>query len=202
MDRLHRHLHRSRSRQARYRDLDGGLGWHTGFAPDVWRGTREVAAMSPDGKYLSFLSERSSKGKTQVWLLDRRGGDAFALTDVKEEISSYRWSPDGKKLVLEMSPSEEDQNKSGGTKSSGPQFKGPKPIVIDRSHFKEDVEGYLATDSRTQLYLFDVETKKLEPLTTERNFDDRGAIWSADGARIAYVSNHAKDPDTTGTEDI
>jgi len=157
---------------------------------------------SPDGKYLSFLSERSSKGKTQVWLLDRRGGDAFALTDVKEEISSYRWSPDGKKLVLEMSPSEEDQNKSGGTKSSGPQFKGPKPIVIDRSHFKEDVEGYLATDSRTQLYLFDVETKKLEPLTTERNFDDHGAIWSADGARIAYVSNHAKDPDTTGTEDI
>ena len=129
---------------------------------------------SPDGKYLSFLSDRSSEGKTQVWLLDRRGGDAFALTNVREEISSYCWSPDGKKLVLEMSPGEESHDK----KTSGPQFKGPKPIVIDRSHFKEDIEGYLTADSRAQLYLFDMETKKLEPLTTERNFDDHDAIWS------------------------
>ncbi len=153
---------------------------------------------SPDGKYLSFLSDRSSEGKTQVWLLDRRGGDAFALTDVREEISSYCWSPDGKKLVLEMSPAEEGHEQ----KTSGPQFKGPKPIVIDRSHFKEDIEGYLTADSRAQLYLFDVERKKLEALTTERNFDDHDAIWSPDGRRIAYVSNHAKDPDATGTEDI
>jgi len=31
---------------------------------------------SPDGKYLSFLSTRPADGKTQVWLLDRRGGEA------------------------------------------------------------------------------------------------------------------------------
>ena len=132
---------------------------------------------SPDGKYLSFLAERSGDGKTQVWLLDRRGGDAFALTDVKGEISSYRWSPDGKRLVLEMSPAEEDEKQGDNSKTSGPQFKAPKPIVVDRSHFKEDVEGYLSAESRAQLYLFDVLTKKLEPLTTDRKFDDHDPVW-------------------------
>src|SRR5213594_1255592 len=31
---------------------------------------------SPDGKYLSFLSARPAESKSQVWLLDRRGGEA------------------------------------------------------------------------------------------------------------------------------
>ncbi|HEX8766095.1 MAG TPA: hypothetical protein VF740_13095, partial [Candidatus Acidoferrum sp.] len=33
------------------------------------------ARWSPDGKYISFLSARDG-GKSQVWLLDRRGGEA------------------------------------------------------------------------------------------------------------------------------
>jgi hypothetical protein len=39
----------------------------------------------------------------------------------------------------------------------------PKPIVLDRFHFKEDVEGYL-TEKKDHLYLFDVESKKLSKL--------------------------------------
>ena len=39
---------------------------------------------SPDGRYLSFTSSRRGKAKgNQVWLLDRRGGEAFQLTEVK-----------------------------------------------------------------------------------------------------------------------
>lgn len=183
-----------------------------------WEGTQDVRLTygkesantprwSPDGKYLAFLSARPGDRKTQVWLLDRRGGDAQPLTDVKQEISSYRWSPDGKTLVLEMSAGDEeeknsDKKKSDSANASSPVFKGPKPIVIDRSHFKEDVEGYLTAASRSQLYLFDVEGKKLEPLTTNKNFDDHDAVWSPDGTTVAYVSNHEKDPDATGTEDI
>ena len=105
---------------------------------------------SPDGKYLSFLSARPGDGKTQVWLLDRRGGEAWALTDVKEEIGGYAWSPDGKRLVLEISPGDGEEN-SGAAKSSENASKVPKPIVIDRYHFKVDVEGYLTTASRSQL---------------------------------------------------
>ncbi len=46
------------------------------------------AKFSPDGKYISFLSSRpgptatSPKG-SQVWVMDRRGGEPQQLTDVK-----------------------------------------------------------------------------------------------------------------------
>ena len=105
---------------------------------------------SPDGKYLAFLSARPADSKTQVWLLDRRGGEARQLTNVKEEIDDYAWSPDGKRLVLVMTESADVEEK-------------PKPIVIDRYKFKQDVSGYLTSASRSHLYLFDLQTQKLEP---------------------------------------
>src|SRR5215510_10499627 len=49
---------------------------------------------SPDGKYLSFTSSRPGAAKgNQVWLLDRDGGEAFQLTDVKGRLQAYEWSP-------------------------------------------------------------------------------------------------------------
>src|SRR5262245_27661816 len=38
---------------------------------------------SPDGKYLAFTSGRSGPAKgSQVWLLDRNGGEAIQLTNI------------------------------------------------------------------------------------------------------------------------
>ena len=168
-----------------------------------WEGTRDLQLTSganndgsprwsPDGNYLAFLSARPAGAKKQIWLLDRQGGEARQLTSVKDDIDGYVWSPDGSRIVLEMSASEDD--------ALSP--KAPKPIVIDRYHFKHDVDGYLTASSRTRLYLFDLKTKKLDPLTTDKNFEDTAPVWSPDGTRIAYVSNHEKEPDQTGTDDI
>src|ERR1041385_8230656 len=56
---------------------------------------------SPDGKYLSFTSSRPGKAKgNQVWLLDRSGGEAFQLTELKGRLQGYEWSPDSKRLLL------------------------------------------------------------------------------------------------------
>ena len=38
---------------------------------------------SPDGKYLSFVAARMGAKTGQVWLLNRSGGEAMKLTDVK-----------------------------------------------------------------------------------------------------------------------
>src|SRR5258708_3084521 len=56
---------------------------------------------SPDGKYLAFTSSRPGKAKgSQVWLLDRSGGEAYQLTELKGRLQGYEWSPDSKRLAL------------------------------------------------------------------------------------------------------
>jgi dipeptidyl aminopeptidase/acylaminoacyl peptidase len=157
---------------------------------------------SPDGRYLAFTSSRPGKAKgSQVWVLDRRGGEARQVTDVKQDLSDYRWSPDAKQLLLTLHEKDAPEDE----KNAKP--KPPKPVVIDRYHFKQDREGYL-TDKRDQLYLFDIATRKLTKLTSAPasgpgSYAEHEAEWSPDGTMIAFVSNHdAPDPDRTANDDV
>jgi len=150
---------------------------------------------SPDGKYLAFLSSRPGKAKgNQVWLLDRAGGEAVQLTDVKGRLQSYEWSPDAKRLALTIG----DPDPEGEPPAEGAKPKTPKPIVIDRYHFKQDGAGYVLSGRHSYIYLFDIATKKLDRLTSGQKYDESSPAWSPDGARIAFASNHAADPDRDG----
>jgi dipeptidyl aminopeptidase/acylaminoacyl peptidase len=146
---------------------------------------------SPDGHLLSFVTARPADAKSQVWLLDLRGGEPRQLTHVDGEIGTYAWSPDGRKIVLTSS-----EGNSDGT------GKAARPIVIDTFHFKQDVDGYQTARSRKHLYLLDVESGALEPLTTNAEYNDDLPAWSPDGKLIAYVSNHSHEPEQTGRDEI
>ena len=153
---------------------------------------------SPDGKYISFLSSRPGKAKgTQLWVMNRLGGEPEQFTELTgHSIEDYAWSPDSKRLLLTLQPKDEPDAEEG--KPPAP----PKPVVIDRYHFKQDVQGYLRNDERDTLYLYDIATKKLDKLTSDKNVDEGNPLWSPDGAWVAYVSNHDDDPDRTENSDV
>ncbi|HXQ97120.1 MAG TPA: S9 family peptidase, partial [Candidatus Limnocylindrales bacterium] len=151
---------------------------------------------SPDGRYISFTSSRPGKTKgNQVWLLDRQGGEAVQLTDEKGRLQSYEWSPDSKRLALVIGDPDPEADQADGVGAGADRTpKAPKPIVIDRYHYKQDVAGYLLSGRHSYIYLFDLATKKTDRLT-KGNFDESNPVWSPDGTRIAFTSNHLPDPD-------
>jgi dipeptidyl aminopeptidase/acylaminoacyl peptidase len=151
---------------------------------------------SPDGRYLSFTSSRPGKAKgNQVWLMDRSGGEAVQLTDVKGRLQGYEWAPDSKRLALVVGDPDPDAEPPASADSAGGgRPRTPKPIVIDRYKYKQDGQGYLLSSRHSYVYLFDVATKKLERLTSAKA-DESSPSWSPDGTRIAFMSNRNPDPD-------
>ncbi|MBZ5611300.1 MAG: S9 family peptidase [Acidobacteriia bacterium] len=155
---------------------------------------------SPDGRYLAFLSGRPGKAKgTQVWLLDRMGGEAQQLTSVKGKLSAYEWSPDSKRLVLvvqDRDADDPDEEKPGDQQPK----KAPKPIVVNRYKFKQDIIGYLIQHP-ARLYLFDIATGKTEALTSQ-SIEAAAPSWSPDGRSIAFLGKEGKDADRYNTSNV
>lgn len=144
---------------------------------------------SPDGRYLSFLGYPARSDKRQIMLLDRRGGEAVPVTAVSGDIRDYAWSPDGRRVALAMD-------------EPGDSSKPPKPIVIEAMHFKHDEDGYRGNGRRRHLYLADIETKRLETLTADPDFNEDLPAWSPDGGRILFSRSRELGTDQDGRSDI
>jgi len=150
------------------------------------------ANWSPDNKYISFITRsKSDETSSQVFLMNRKGGEPVQLTNIKGEIQGYKWFPDGKKLLMEI----RESNTADTAKS-----KVRKPYEIDRFTFKNDSEGYL-DNRKTHLYLFDLQTKKLDTLTRGKH-NETSAVVSGNGKMLAYVSNISEDPDRNENSDV
>jgi dipeptidyl aminopeptidase/acylaminoacyl peptidase len=131
---------------------------------------------SPDGRRLAFLSDRDEA--TQIYLMPTDGGEALRLTEGKNAVRAFEWSPDGKQIAL-LAPEAKTEAEEKKEKEKD------DARVVDRE------------DKHTRLWLIDVETKKVRPLSAA-NWQIQEAKWTPQGDRlIVSATDHPEiDQDT------
>ncbi|MBD8069568.1 S9 family peptidase [Bacillus sp. PS06] len=139
---------------------------------------------SPDGTTLAFRSNRT--GKNQVWLLHTNGGEAVQLTDVKQGIGEFGWSPDGKQLVLTIS----GELKLNSDKEEKKEEKSDVK-VITRLRYKGDGVG-IYNEDRKHVYLFDIDSKSYTKIT-DGEHDFSQPRFTPDGKSLIYIATKAED---------
>ncbi|MFD2444826.1 S9 family peptidase [Bacillus sp. CGMCC 1.16607] len=140
---------------------------------------------SPDGSMIAFRSNRT--GKNQVWLLHTDGGEAVQLTDVKQGIGDFVWSPDGSQLALTIS----GELKLTSDKEDEKKEDKSDVKVITRLRYKGDGVG-IYNDDRKHVYLFDVKTKSYTKIT-DGEHDFGQPRYSSDGKILFYIGTKAED---------
>src|SRR5258707_2203256 len=190
--------------------IDGSRApWQFTTAPQFSTSPR----WSPDGKSLAFLSTRPAESnpapapaagatpagtaeppRTQVYLLSMNGGEAKRLTNLKNGVSVFRWSPDGTRLVVVSRIGPSDGRADNKDRSDVRHYKNTSYKFNDTGWFD---------DRRTHLWVVDVKSADAKQITEGDDWNDSDPQWSPDGTRLAFVSNRTgKEYEEDRTTDV
>ena len=157
---------RNRSYAAKY-DLKSGLmqpltfGFHNSYVSDI----------SADGRYLLVSTSKDRLTKrpttlTSIYRLDLQTMQSELLVDQDGFVHGGQFSPDGKQVLFGGSP--ETFNGIG----------------------KNVKEGQTPSMTDGQLYLMDIATKKVQPLTKSFNPSVGRAVWSRADGQIYFTAEN------------
>lgn len=158
------------------------------------KGSSNAASFSPDNKWVSFLADRGNK--SQIYLISVDGGEAFAITDEENGISSYSWSPNGDKIAITKTESESKKDKSvnsryGAFSIEGEEFKLSHLWVLNFNMdsvvnaglypcYKIKADS-LGKNTQNPCYVLPKAVRM-----TQGSFTVSGFNWSPDGKQIAF----------------
>jgi len=147
---------------------------------------------SPDGKQLSFVSNRE-RDAGQLYVMPADGGEPRRLTDLKEDVAQVAWSPDGTRLLFVS------RVRDGSYEEEEDKKRAPRRLT--RLNYKLDNVGW--TFDRPQ-HLFAVPADgSAEPTQlTSGDYEDTHPQWSPDGKRIVFSSARDEDWDISPVSDL
>ncbi|MCP4547420.1 MAG: prolyl oligopeptidase family serine peptidase [bacterium] len=122
---------------------------------------------APNGESIAFLSTRGEEAEQQVWLLDLRGGEPEALTEVEGGVEDFRWLDDSRLLYLA----------------------GEGASLRDTELLESEDDTWIVDDERhwpaTRLFLLDRVEESTRRITTNTRPIDTFAI-SPNGEWVVY----------------
>ena len=150
--------------------------------------------VSPDGKWLSFVSNEGEDKTLQLKIQSVTGGKAIALTQEKKGVSVYVWGKDSQSIYYQTTKADEEEKKD--------EF--PQPIIVEKTTYRFDGGSFLPNKETTQIKQVEVATKEVKTLfeTEESIFfrdvlHDGGSLvvdrdlsnirWTLDSAEVCYV---------------
>lgn len=143
---------------------------------------------SPDGATLAFLRSAQPGEPRQVWVMPADGGEGRQLTSAPKGVQDFSWSPDSGRIVYCA-----DTEPDGGAPDSK-DAGGPRVVEVSRLRYRHDLQGWRG-DAHYHLFVIKVESGEATQLT-HGDWDDFGAVWSPNGARIAFISGRRDDRDS------
>jgi dipeptidyl aminopeptidase/acylaminoacyl peptidase len=154
---------------------------------------------SRDGRILAFISSRrdpaspaTATPKAQVYGLPMTGGEARRLTDLKNGVTAFTWSPDGTKLAC---VSRTEPSAGAAEKSTSDVRHYFNPL------YKADGTGFL-DNRRGHVWIVDVRSGAAKQVTFGDQRNDADPVWSPNGARIAFVSQRTDTTTGMRNEDL
>ena len=136
----------------------------------------------------------SDPPRAQVYALSMSGGEAQRITNLKNSVSTFRWSPDGNRIIVVSRIGPSDGRPESRERSGVRHYKNTSYKFNDTGWFD---------DRRTHLWVVDVKSGSAKQITEGNDWNDSDPHWSPDGTRIAFVSNRTgKEYDLNRNTDV
>ncbi|MGV8125351.1 MAG: prolyl oligopeptidase family serine peptidase [Candidatus Xenobiia bacterium LiM19] len=170
------------------KDADGRKYWHNQLFVRNSGGRETLAAegadmiSSPlwsfDGKHLAYLTRSAADRQTCIWIYDCEGNTAHKLLTLKQDMMSYKWSPDGGKIAFIAADSEHRIDSS-------------QTQLIDVSRQYVNMRLYSIAVNRQE----NAEIKALTPgdYSVNCGYGNADFDWSPDGRYIAFAYQPSPD---------